>query len=283
MCITQFATRRVAVAALAACTLLAPSARAADRILVPIVAAVHGQNEVLWETEIRFFNRTDSPRQVLIVDWIGSPAWPANDLPSQLWVPARSILSVGGGDLFFTRMPASGAAGLAVIDADDGLLVQTAVLSGSWGPDADSQFCPSFNGGGEIACRGRSGAGPIIENLAFASPGEPVFLPWLHTDESRRTNLVLINPDAVPAHVTVSVQSQDGLTTKSEDQILPPHSYNQTNDLFAGLPWSAIREANVAYFKTAGASARIVSDSRLLAMGYVISNVNNSLTVSTPH
>src|ERR1035437_17181 len=90
-------------------------------------------------------------------------------------------------------------------------------------------------------------------------------------------------PDDVPAHVTVSVTSQDGSTTATESYGLSPRSYNQVNDLFLQEPWSAIYIAN-SYIQGGGAaaSATIRSDTRLLAMAYVISNYNNSLTISLP-
>ena len=280
MSMRQFATSRAL--ALAALAVFSPSALAASVVLVPIVAAVHGQNDVLWETEIRVTNRTDERRSFSIVDWIGTPGF----RPMTYSVPPHSTMSLGGADVFDEVLPASGAAGLAVFETDGSLLVQTVVLSGVWAPAEGYDFCPGYDGGGADPCRGFAGAGPIIENLAFSGPGQAVFLPWLHSEQSRRTNLVLINPSDVAAHVMVSVQSQDGLTTTTGSYSLAPRSYNQINDLFSKEPWTTIRAANsstLGGFKGASASATIVSDTRLLAMGYVISNVNNSLTVSLPH
>lgn len=279
MSTTQFAIKRVLT--LAALVLFAPTAIAAD-VLIPVVAGVHGRNEVLWETEVRVVNRTDERRSFSIVDWIGTPGF----RPMTYSVPPRSTMSLGGADVFNESVPASGAAGLAVLEADSSLLLQSAVLSGSWAPGEGHDFCPGYDGGGADSCRGFAGAGPIIENLVFSGPGQTIFLPWLHSEQSRRTNLVLVNPSDVAAHVTVSVQSQDGLTTTTGTYTLAPRSYNQVNDLFSQGPWTEIRVANsntFGGFKGASASATIVSDTRLLAMGYVISNVNNSLTVSLPH
>lgn len=280
MSTTRFATSRAL--ALALLVLLTPSTVAAGVVLVPVVAAVHGQNDVLWETEVRVTNRTDEHRSFSIIDWIGTPGF----RPMTYSVPPHSTMSLGGADVFDEVLPASGAAGIAVFETDSSLLVQSAVLSGSWAPAEADDFCPGYNGGGADPCRGFAGAGPLIENLAFSGPGQAVFLPWLHSEQSRRTNLVLVNPSDVAAHVTVSVLSQDGLTTTTDTYTLAPRSYNQINDFFSKEPWTSVRAANSSYlggFRGASASATIVSDTRLLAMGYVISNVNNSLTVSLPH
>jgi hypothetical protein len=266
---------------LAAILLLAPPALAANVVLVPVVAAVRGQNGVLWETEVRVTNRTDQVLHFSVVDWIGTPGF----VPATYFVEPHATMSLGGADVFSASTPAQGAAGLAFFETDDLLLVQAAVLSGAWAPVDGYDFCPTYDGGGGEPCRGRSGAGPIIEGLAFSEPGQAIFLPWLHSEQARRTNLVLINPSEFAARVTVSVRSQDGLTTATDTYTLAPRSYNQTNDFFSQDPWTGIRAANSSYlggFKAAAASATIVSDTPLLAMGYVISAVNNSLTVSLP-
>lgn len=119
----------------------------------------------------------------------------------------------------------------------------------------------------------------------FTNPGQEVELPWLHTAFDRRTNLVLINPDDAGAVVTVSIVSQDGTSTQSTSYEVAGWSYNQINDLFSLEPWSAIRTANqgMPLGGGAAASATIRSDKRLLAMAYVISDYNNSLTISLPH
>lgn len=250
---------------------------AASTILVPIVAYAHGQNDASWITEVRIANRTDSPKQFRVVDWIGTPGWKATTYA----VAPHSTTSIGGAALFGAFVPP--VAGLAICEADSGLLVQSAVLSGTWtGGGGVSYFCPSYDGGGlPLACPGLSGAGPIIDGLLFSSPGQDVYVPWLHTEETRRTNLVLINPDGEAAHVRVAIQSQDGLTTLTETFVLAPRSYNQMNDAFSREPWSAIRTANQE-IGGAAAAATVSSDTRLLAMAYVISNYNNSVTISLP-
>lgn len=284
MSIMQFVTSSARAIALGTLVLLAPCPLTASPVLVPIVAYVHGQNDASWITEVRITNRSDVPKQFRVVDWIGTPGWKG----ATYAVAPHSTTSLGGADVFGS-FAAPGAVGLAICDADADLLVQSAILSGIWiGAGGVSYSCPSYDGGGRgtpVACPGLSGAGPIIDGLVFSNPGQDTYIPWLHTEETRRTNLVLINPDDVPAHVTVSVISQDGSATATDSYVLPPRSYNQVNDLFSQEPWSAIRMANGGIpfpERAAAASATISSDTRLLAMAYVISNYNNSLTISLP-
>jgi hypothetical protein len=279
MYITRFVTKRARAFALVTLAALAPCPLAANTVLVPVVARVHGQNDALWSTEVRVTNRTDAPKQFSVVDWIGTPGWKATTYV----VAPHSMTSLGGADVFGAFVGAPGPAGLAICEAEAGLLFQSAVLAGIWAPGGVLDFCPSYDGGGGPDCGGLAGAGPIIDGLVFANPGQDINIPWLHTAPNRRTNLVLINPDVAAAHVEVSVQSQDGLTTMTDTFVLAPRSYNQINDVFAQEPWSAVRVANQripVYGGGAAASATISSDTRLLAMAYVISNDNNSLTVS---
>lgn len=279
MCITRFRTSSVWAIGLVLLAVAAAWPAAAGPVLVPIVAYVHGQNDASWITEVRITNRSDVPKQFRVVDWIGTPGWKA----AAYTVAPHSTTSLGGSEVFGSFVP--GAVGLAICDADTDLLVQNAVLSGIWtGGGGVSYSCPSYDGGGlPTSCPGLSGAGPIIDGLVFSSPGQDVYIPWLHTEETRRTNLVLINPDDAPSHVTVSVTSQDGSAMATADYVLPPHSYNQANDLFSQESWLRIRVAN-GHIQGGGAAAAatIRGDTRLLAMAYVISNNNNSLTISLP-
>jgi hypothetical protein len=252
----------------------------AGPVLVPIVAYARGQNAASWMTEVRITNRGDVSKQFRVLDWIGTPGWKATAYE----VAPRSTMSLGGADVFGS-FAAPGAVGLAICDADTDLLVQSAILSGVWiGTGGVSYSCPPYDGGGRttpIACPGASGAGPIIEGLVFSSPNQETYIPWLHTESTRRTNLVIVNPESVTTNVTVTVTSQDGLQTATRSFPLQPRSYNQVNDLFSQEPWVAVAAANEASPSGgAAASARIVGDARLLAMGYVISNNNNSLTIS---
>ncbi len=261
-----------------AAALLLPFRLAGETVLVPIASRVFGQQNAAWTTEVRITNRTGTPLQFTIADWIGTPGF----IPATYTVPPHSTTSLGGSDVF--RGPVESAYGLAICTADPGLFVQGAVLSGIGGRGwSGDDACMSYDGGG-MTCPGDAGAGPLIEGLRFADPGEETWVPWLHTAWTRRTNLVLVNPDDQAALVTVTITSQDGGTTVSDSLLLPARSYNQLNDLFSQQPWRAISEANGLMIPCcgAGASAVITSDHRLLAMSYVISNNNNSLTISLP-
>jgi hypothetical protein len=255
----------------------------AGPVLIPIVAYVRGRTDLSlddasWITEVRITNRTDVPKQFRVVNWIGTPGWKA----AAYTVAPHSTTSLGGSDVFGAFVTVPGVAGLAICESDADLLVQSAVLTGIWRPGGLPEPCPSYDGGG-AHCPGTSGAGPVIDGLAFSAAGQDVYVPWLHTEQFRRTNLVLINPDEAPAHVTVSVTSQDGLTTVTGSYEFPSHSYNQVNDLFSQEPWTAIYIANGhIQFGGAAAAATIRSDTRLLAMAYVISDYNNSVTISLP-
>ena len=278
MSTTRFAAvlRPAALAGL----LLASRGLSATPVLVPVALRVHGQNEALWSVEARITNRTDAARTFRVADFIGTPGWK----PATFTVPPRATISLGGADIFNGPYTSSAVFGLAVLDADPELLVQSAVLTGIWRPGGVSYVCPSFDGGTYPAgCQGIVGAGPLVDGLAFSPAGKALFIPWLHTDEGRRTNLVLVNPDEVAAHVSVVVVSQDGLTTRTEDYVFEPRSYNQLGDLFAQAPFAEIRAANErSPFGAAAATSTITGDTRLVAMAYVIGNEDNSLTISLP-
>ena len=205
--------------------LLAPVSApiAAGPVLIPIVTRVHGQADSLWETEIRVTNGTDAVKQFRVVDWIGTENWK----PAVYLVAPHSTTAIGGYDVIGAVGPLpSGAVGLAICEADEGLIVQSALLSGVWsGGGGVSYSCPPWDGGGRYqACYGWPGAGPILEGLGFSRPGQEVQVPWLHTEASRRTNLVLVNPDDVAASAVVSIRSQDGATVATETIWLAPRS-----------------------------------------------------------
>jgi hypothetical protein len=253
------------------CASYAPSL-GAEPALVPIVAGAHGVHNALWSSEVRLTNRADAPRQLTVVDWIGDGDWHA----ATYVVPAHSTRSIGGFD--FAGFPMNPVVGIAVCDADPGLLVQTAILTGIYSVSL-KEPCPSFDGGGS-PCLGPVGAGPLVEDLAFTAPGVVTFVPWLHSHDSRRTNLVIVNPDSVTGHVTLRVASQDGGETATAQFDVGARSLLQLNDLFAREPWSTVRRANG--YDRGGATATLSSDTRLLAIAYVIGNYDNSVTVSTP-
>ena len=275
MCTTRSRTSSLAVVLLSSLT-VSPWSLLAGTVLVPIVSRAQGENDAAWNTEVRVTNRTDLARQFSIVDWIGTPGWSA----ATYTVAPHSTISLGGQDI--SGSLSAPAFGLAICDADSQLLVQSAVLAGIWAPSIQEP-CPSYDGGGGL-CSGESGAGPIVDGLVFANPGQEIFVPWLHTVSDRRTNLVMINPDGVSANVTVAVTSQDGSSTVTASLVLPPRSYNQITDLFSESPWSAIALANsnIRFGGGGAAFATVTGDTRLLAMAYVISNNNNSLTIALP-
>jgi hypothetical protein len=174
----------------------------AGQVLLPIVTRVHGQTDSLWETEIRVTNGTDAVKAFRVVDWIGTEGWK----PEVCSVAPHSTTAIGGYDAIGAVGPLpSGTVGLAICEADEGLMVQSALLSGIWsGGGGVSYSCPPYDGGGQYqACDGWPGAGPILEGLVFSDPGSTVQVPWLHTESSRRTNLVLVNPDDVAANAVV--------------------------------------------------------------------------------
>ena len=258
---------------LAGLALAAWPAVATQTIVLPIVGDAHGVNDAWWNVEVRAINRSDVTKHLAVVDWIGTPNWK----PTSYDVPPHSTLSVGGWP--FAGGGTEALAGTAICSVDEGLIVEAAVLTGHWG-GAGVRPCWSYEGG-YVLCVGPVGAGPIIEGLAFTPANQETFLPWLHTVFTHRTNLSLTNPDVMPAHVTVAITSEDGTVSQSADYDVPAHGIIQINDLFSMEPWTAIRTANT--FANAGATAIIKSDTRLLALAYVISNENNSLTISVPH
>ncbi len=268
-----------------ACLLGTRCLQASTQVFLPtIVVGAHGANDSVWGTEVRVFNRSDTTKQFAVVDWIGTPGWK----PSTYTIEGHSTLSIGGYYIYGGAYdPATPPVGLAVCDADDGLIVQTAVLGGptyaSLNP-LGNPYCQSYDGGGPgffIPCS--PFAGPIVEGInALFSAGDELFVPWLHTVSNRRTNLVLFNVDNSVSHVTVTVTSGDGRTAESKSYEIPARSLLQLNDIFSKDPWRAIRVANAHLLHTGAASATIVGDTRLYAVAYVISSYNNGLTISLP-
>jgi hypothetical protein len=243
------------------------------------VARAHGAYGSVWGAEVRAINRSDTAKHLAVVDWIGTAGW----RPSTYTVEAHATLSLAGSDVYGgPYSPDLAPVGLAVCQIDEGLIVQAVVLGG---PELITlnPYCRSYDGGGP----GSFGpctpfAGPIVEGVIdFFPAGQELFVPWLHTIEDRRTNLVLFNPDATPSHVTVSVASGDGGTVESQTYEVPARGLLQLNDIFTKAPWTAIRVAN-SHFQTGAASATIRGDTRLYAVAYVISFYNQTLTISLP-
>ena len=233
---TRSRTEAVVSSLLFGVTLTAWPVAATQTPVLPIVGAADGLNGAWWNTEVRAINRSDVVKHLAVVDWIGTPNWK----PTSYDVPPHSTLSVGGWP--FAGGGTGTIAGTAICSADDGLVVEVAVLTGQdFG--GGIQPCYSYQGG-YVLCVGPVGAGPIVEGLAFTPANQEIFLPWLHTVFTHRTNLSLTNPDAMPAHVTVTITSQDGSVTQSADYAVPAHAIIQINDVFSVEPWTAIRDAN---------------------------------------
>jgi hypothetical protein len=93
-------------------------------------------------------------------------------------------------------------------------------------------------------------------------------------------NLSLINPDAVAADVTVSLFPADGASPVVTRLTVPARTVFQINDIFSTY-FGAVRARNDA-LKAAAARATIVSTTRLYPLAYVISNQNNTVSLSLP-
>lgn len=281
---------------------MAGSAQGAEILLPALAAHVEGANSSVWASEVRVTNLSPAPRTFRIVDWIGAPGW----TPSEYTVPPGVTTSISGWAIYAgshahdNTLDSRSAFGAAVAEVDEGLFVQTAVLTGNprgeFGTLGDTARCSEWTGGwlyevggvfqpdgtvtGEDGCN--EGAGPVIDDTAnFFPAGTPILLPWLHTDSKRRVNLSLINPDAVAADVTVSLFPADGSSPVVSRFTVPARTVSQINDIFAPASFGAVRTRNDA-LKAAAARATIVSTTRLYPLAYVISNQNNTVTISLP-
>lgn len=181
--------------------------------------------------------------------------------------------------------------GALVLDADPALAVEAAILAGSWseswGGPANCSFskCESWRGGyehlwaNEVVCN--NGAGPLMEGSGhFYASGSEIFLPWLHTQPSRRTNLSFYNPDPIDAVVAVTISSASSSDSVRVNVAVPAHSVAQLNDVFSSPPFDVIRAHNGT--ASAAATASIHSTTRLYAIGWVISNENNTVSIAVP-
>jgi hypothetical protein len=292
-------TCRIVAALLA---FLAADAHGAEVLLPALAAHVEGANSAVWASEVRVTNLSSAPRTFRIVDWIGTPGW----IPSEYSIPPGATTSISGWAIYAgsranessLRLP--NPFGAAVADVEEGLVVQTAVLTGNprgvFGTLGDTARCSEWTGGwdyevggifnpdgtvtGEDGCN--EGAGPVIDNGSnFFPAGTSILLPWLHTDPKRRVNLSLINPDAVAADVTVSLFPADGSSPVVSRLTVPARTVSQINDIFSPALFGAVRARNDA-LKAAAARATIVSTTRLYPLAYVISNQNNTVTISLP-
>ncbi len=276
----------------------------ADQIVLPVAVYAYGANYSLWGSEVRVTNPTAGALSFRVVDFVGilslglpfNPAtftvaggatgsWGAYELLS----PPRAICADFGAGGIFLEVPYFGA---LVVEADAGLSAQSAILTGVRNPNAGGPSdtcsyskCPSWQGGYEHLLANadwcNQGAGPIMDGTGrFYSPGAGIFLSWLHTHPSRRTNVTFYNPDPSAATVTITVKPADGSAGATATVPVPAHSAYQLNDIFSSPPFDAVRtengDANVA------ATATIASTTRLYAIGWVISNENNTVSISVP-
>lgn len=290
--------RHLATLGAAALAVLYASRLPAAEVVLPSVAVdVLGRSTemeiptpVHFSTEVRVTNLTGTPKSFSVVDWIGTCGFS----PSQHTVEPGATLSLGGWSLFGhapdSPLPpcvAPPVYGTAVAEADDGLLVQTSLLASPLETrpvPAVIQRCRSWEGGlndaGLPFCN--PGSGPVVENdRGFFPPNAPLLLPWLQTDEGRRTNLVLVNPDDTASVATVTVTSGDGHVSAPRTVPLAPRTYMQIGDLFSEAPWSAVRDRN-RETGTAAARALVRSTGRLYAVAYVLSNYDGGLGICLP-
>ncbi|MHB8799125.1 MAG: hypothetical protein ACYDBY_11760 [Thermoanaerobaculia bacterium] len=130
--------------------LLLPTLSHAETIVLPNVTGfVLGAQNALWSTEIRITNLSESVRALRVVDWIG-----VDGALRTLEVNPGETRIVSGWELIYGGHRGSVVSldediyGAAVCEKDDGLLVQSAILTytftppgGGIGSDAP---CPSW-------------------------------------------------------------------------------------------------------------------------------------------
>jgi hypothetical protein len=266
---------------------------AAEVVIPDIVAHSIGIGGVLWGTEVRVTNLTAVPHSLTVTDWIGTPGW----TPSTISVPAYSTVSVGGWDVFAPNLASSiedhpeAVFGAAVLDVDNGLFVQSVVLSGPNPPippgpaDGGSLKCPGWLGGYYYRLKYvgncNTGSGPIADVVSgFFAPTDQVDLLWLSTDDVRRTNVTFVNPDTTGATMSVHFTGADGVTTADVGVFVPARGIAQLTDVFRNAA-AAVKAANHAANASA-ARAHITSSTRFYALAFVISNDNNTAGISLP-
>lgn len=267
----------------------------AREVVVPNVAAHSiGIGGVLWGTELRVTNLTGAAHTLTVKDWIGTPGW----APSTVIVPTFATVSVGGWSVFNFNPNVDSVVedhpepvfGAAVLDVDDGLTVQSGILAGPNPP-----IIPGGPGGG-LRCPGwlggyvyrlntdgncNQGSGPIADVVdGFFAATDQVDLLWLSTDDARRTNITFINPDVTGATMSVHLVSANGVVAQDVSVFVPARGIAQLTDVFrnSGAPIKAANDTMGA----SAARARVSSLTRFFALGYVISNGNNTVGISLP-
>lgn len=273
----------------------------AEHVVVPVAIYTRGANQSLWTSEIRVANPTAAPLVFHTVDYLdGAQDWQPllHFQPADYAIPPGQVVSFGAYDLLgpvaaqCSQETCSVEAprpyfGAYEIELDSGLVLEMAILTGAAPPPVGSfvrQSCGTWEGGylsGDGVGSCVEGAGPLLRaSRTYYPPSAPIALTWLHTHPTRRTNVTLYNPDPLAATVTLTVTSADGLSTASSTITVPAHAPLQVNDIFSTPPLDAVRAHNGS--TTAAARATIVSTTRLYAIGWVISNQNNTVTISEP-
>jgi hypothetical protein len=272
----------------------------AKRVVIPNVSAfVLGKNESLYGTEVRFYNPTSTTKRFVVVDWIGTEGWK----PFEYTVVPGGILPIGGWILFNGDALVTGEMkyGAAVCEIDDGLVVFSRMLQATV-PNPLTGIpgrCSEGTGGANLpypvpppnaGCV--TGIGPTVEfGRDFFAPGEAMELLALDdpTIENNRTNLVIINPDSVASTALVQVHDSYGRPYEKTFAV-PARTYFQVNDLYSlpefrplavgGGPSPGFPGEYPTYGSPSRATVRCTT--RCYAMGYVVSNFNNTVSASAP-
>jgi hypothetical protein len=266
----------------------------AETIVLPNVTGfVYGAQNALWSAEIRIMNPSDSVKRLQVIDWIG-----VDGVLQTLEIQPGETRIVSGWELIYGGTRGSVVSldedidGAAVCEKEDGLLVQSAILTDTLTPPfagiGSDAPCFAWAGGHEVGqtlipCN--YGSGPIItHNHDFFPAGRPIVVPWLFSfADVKRQNLVLLNPDSVPSTVEISITSSDGKVTRTNTVTVAPRSFLQINQLFRQPEWQEFLQAAGQHQReNPAARATIRATTRLYALGYVISWINNTVTVSLP-
>jgi hypothetical protein len=264
----------------------------ADEIVVPVAIYARGLGLTSWSTEIRVRNSTPNALSFRVVDYVGNNPYGFN--PATFSVAPGEMASYGAWALHNSTLGCGGFGGYEVefgaftIQADPGLAVQAAVLAGgaltsATGPADCSYFmCRSWQGGYPVhGALCNEGAGPVFDNARDYFPaGSGIVLPWLHTHDTRRTNITFYNADNVGATVSLTITPGDGTNAVAQTITVPAHGVMQLNNIFSSPPFDAVRAHNGS--TTAAASATITSTTRLYAIAWIIANLNSTVSVSQP-
>lgn len=266
----------------------------AETIVLPNVSGfVYGSQNALWSTEFRVMNFSESVKRLRVFDWIG-----VDGTLQTLEIQPGETRIISGWELIYGGPRGRVVSldediyGAALCEKDEGLLVQSMIQTFTFVPPgggigSDSP-CPSWLGGYEVGYSGIScndGSGPVLtHDHDFFPAHRTISLPWLFSSSAfKRQNLVLINPDPVSSDVAISITSADGKLTWTSTVTVPPRSFHQINQLFEQPEWKDFPRAAGQYqLENPAARATIRATTRLYALGYVISWINNTVTVSLP-